>query len=116
MSAALRAETPLAQQIGLWTRGAASAHAAEIARLVPLARELARSAGPAGVTVADLRAEGERRGLVPAYTVGRELSYLGTVMRAAGLRATDRTRRSSIPQSHGNRHTVHVLPELWRAG
>jgi hypothetical protein len=86
-------------------------HHLEITVLAPIALELARQSGSVGVTVADLRAEAERRKLLPARNQrDRSLSYLGAVMKAAGLRATDRTRRSFIPQSNGNRQTVWIAP------
>ena len=91
---------------------AASRHALDIRMLVPLATELAQRVGQVGLTVADLRAEAERRGLFKAglNTRDRSLSYLGSVMKAAGLVATDRTRRSFLPQSNGNRHVVWLAP------
>lgn len=95
---------------------ALSRHALDIRMLAPLALELATSARETGITVADLRAEAERRGLFkPGLNTGdRSLSYLGGVMKGAGLRPTDRTRRSFLPQSNGNRHVVWVLPEVAR--
>lgn len=94
----------------------ASRHALDIRMLVPLATELAQRVGLVGLTVADLRAEAERRGLFKPglNTRDRSLSYLGAVLRSAGLVPTDRTRRSFLPQSHGNRHVVHVAPEYAR--
>ena len=101
-------------QPGLWDQPAdtATRHALDIRMLVPLATELAQRLGETGITIADLRAEAERRGLFrPGLnTRDRSLSYLGAVMKAAGLVATDRTRRSFLPQSHGNRHTVYLAP------
>jgi hypothetical protein len=93
-----------AVQPDLWSQPADSRHALDIRMLVPLATELAQRVGQVGITVADLRAEAERRGLFKPglNTRDRSLSYLGAVMKAAGLVATDRTRRSFIPQSNGN--------------
>jgi len=88
---------------------AARKHAVDIARLVPLARELAARAGSDGVTVSDLRITATQRGLLGASN-GRGLSYLGAIFRAAGLIPTDRYRRSNVPASHGNPHRVFVLP------
>ena len=84
-------------------------HAADIAALVPLARELAARAGAGGVTVSDLRIVATQRGLLGASR-GRGFSYLGAVMRAAGLRRTNQWRRSIISPSHGNPHRVFVAP------
>jgi hypothetical protein len=91
-------------------------HSLDIRMLVPLATELAERVGQVGITVADLRAEAERRGLFKPglNTRDRSLSYLGAVMKAAGLVATDRTRRSFLPHSHGNRHVVHLSPRYAR--
>jgi hypothetical protein len=80
--------------------------------LTELAKELAAKAGAAGVTVADLRLTGVQRGLLPQSGDGRELSYLGAVLRAAGLVATSYTRRSVIGVSHGNAHRIYVAPEF----
>jgi hypothetical protein len=72
----------------------ATRHAAEIQRLVPLAQRLAE-AGP--ITTETLR---RAAGLWESR--GRELSYLGAVMKAAGLVPTGAYRRSELPASHGN--------------
>ena len=95
---------------------AASRHALDIRLLVPLATELAQRVGAVGLTVADLRAEAERRGLFKPglNTRDRSLSYLGAVMKAAGLVATDRTRRSFIPHSNGNLLRVWTTPQVAR--
>lgn len=100
-------------QPDLWSQPEADTkHSLDIRMLVPLATELAERVGQVGLTVADLRAEAERRGLFrPGLnTRDRSLSYLGNVMKAAGLVATDRTRRSFLPQSNGNRHVVWLAP------
>lgn len=86
-------------------------HAVDIARLVPLARELAARAGSDGVTVSDLRITATQQGLLGASS-GRGLSYLGAIFRAAGLVPTDRYRRSDVPQAHGNLGRVWCLPCL----
>lgn len=86
----------------------ASRHAAEIARLVPLAKKLAWASGSEGCTVADLREAAVLAGILTGRERGRELSYLGKVFLAAGLEATGEYRRSHIPQSHGN------LMQTWR--
>ena len=102
----------LSLQLGLdMLERATSRHAADIARLVPLARELAARAGLDGVTVSDLRIVAVQRGLLGASS-GRGLSYLGAIFRAAGLVPTDRYRRSDVPQAHGNLGRVWCLPCL----
>ena len=80
----------------------------QIARLVPVARQLAYRAGEDGITVANLRLEAVRRGILTGGETGRYLSYLGAVMKKAELTPTG-YRRSHIPQSHGNLHRVFVL-------
>lgn len=101
---------PDARQGDLWAeRLTGETRARDIQRLLPLARELAARAGEAGVTIADVRVVAVQRGLLTGEESGRRLSYLGAVMRAAGLQATDRVRRSPIPKSHNNRHTVWIL-------
>lgn len=79
-----------------------------IERLAPLARELAKVRGT-GITVGELRHEAQKRGLLPRESKGREFSFLGAVMKAAKLVATEDFRRSDIPQSHGNPHRVWIL-------
>lgn len=83
-------------------------------RLVPLARELAVAAGANGVTVANLRSIAVARGILTGQEKGRRLSYLGVVLKRAGLTPTGEYRRSHIDRSHGNLHAVYVLPELGR--
>lgn len=106
-----------ATQPDLWSQPTDDGkHSLDIRMLVPLATELAQRVGQVGITVADLRAEAERRGLFrPGLNTGdRSLSYLGRVMKSAGLIATDRTRRSFLPQSNGNRHVVWLAPRAAR--
>jgi hypothetical protein len=79
-----------------------------ILRLVPLARELAGKAGLSGVTVHDVRIVAVQRGLLTGEEKGRQLSFLGAVMKRAGLVATSEMRRSPVPKSHGN------LGRVWR--
>jgi hypothetical protein len=83
----------------------AGRHQREIERLVPLARLLAAE-NAQGITVADLREAAATRGYLTNYEAGRQLSYLGAVMQAAGLVATEEWRRSQIERSHGNLHRV----------
>lgn len=100
----------LVRQIDLWSTSSAKKHSGQIELLKPIAQELARKARHHGVTVADVRLIAIQRGLLNGNESGRELSYLGAVMRAASLSATDRTRRSHIEKSHGNRHTIWIDP------
>jgi hypothetical protein len=83
----------------------------DIERLVPIARELAEKARGHGVTIADVRIAAVNRGILTGDESGRRLSFLGVVMRKAGLTATNEYRRSHITKSHGNPHRVFVLPE-----
>ena len=80
-----------------------------LAPLVDLARNMAAETPYDGITVADLRQAAERHHLFSGREKGRELSFLGNVMQAAGLMPTDHYRRSTIPQSHGNLHRVWTL-------
>jgi hypothetical protein len=93
----------------------AARHAAEIAALAPIARELAVKAGPLGIIAADVRLAGVQRGILTGTETGRELSYLPAVMRAAGLVSTGQYRKSQIPKAHANPNLVHVAPEYARA-
>jgi hypothetical protein len=93
----------------LATTAATPNHARLLERLVPLAQELAR-VRPSGLTVGDLRVEAVRRRLLPAIAKGRELSFLGAIMRKAGLVSTEEFRRSEIKASHGNPHVVYRRP------
>ena len=96
-------------QLDAWSSQSAAKHSHRITLLVPVVRELASKAGQMGVTISDVRLVAVQRGLLATQAKGRELSFLGALMRAAGLVPTDRTRRSTIDQSHGNRHTVWTL-------
>lgn len=87
----------------------AAANAEKIAELIPVAKSLAQAAYPDGVTVSDLRVEAERRHILSGNEKGRELSYLGAVMKRAGLVNTGETRRSELESTHGIRQVV------WRA-
>lgn len=106
----MTARSPAPDQINLWATSAARKHSASIELLKPIALELARKAKHSGVTIADVRIVAVQRGLLTGQETGRELSFLGAVMRAAKLSPTDRIRRSHIDKSHGNRHTVWVDP------
>lgn len=72
-------------------------------RLAPIARELAAKR-PDGVTVADVRIEAERRGM--EWPAKHRRDFLGALMQAAGLVATDRMRASPIAEQHGRRQVV----------
>lgn len=104
-------DLPLFAGPGRYAEQAASEHEDELRLLIPIAQRLAADAGAEGVTVADVREEAARKGIIPALGKGRSLAYLGALMRRAGLVATDRTRRSHIEGSNGNRQTVHIAPE-----
>jgi hypothetical protein len=87
----------------------AARHSAEIQKLVPLAQELAQRSPE--ITVSDLRLFAVQRGLLTGTERGRELSYLGKVMEAAGLVGTGKYVRSSIVKAHGNLNATWRLPE-----
>jgi hypothetical protein len=87
---------------------AASHREHDIARLIPVAKELAERAGPDGLTVSDLRIVAVQRGILTGEESGRTLSYLPVVMRRAGLECSSEVRRSHIPRTHGN------LQRVWR--
>lgn len=80
-------------------------------RLQALAVELAQKAGRNGVCVSDLRIAAVNRGLLTGEERGRRLSFLGAVMRKAGLVSTGQYRRSDIPKAHGNLGLIWVAPE-----
>ena len=80
----------------------------ELDRLVPLARELAEKAGRDGITVENVRRAAVDRGLLTGFEQGRKLSYLGGLLKRAGLVSTGQYRRSGIGRSHGNLHRVYV--------
>lgn len=101
---------PDPHQIDAWSKLGAAKHSHRIELLIPLVRSLAKKAGDSGVTISDVRLTAVQRGLLAAEAKGRELSFLGALCRMAGLVVTERTRRSTIDQSHGNRHSVWVLP------
>lgn len=83
--------------------------AADVARLVPLARELAKKTGTKGITVSNLRLAAVARGLLTGEETGRRLSFLGSVMKKAGLTRTGEWRRSDVQRSHGNLNAIWVL-------
>lgn len=81
----------------------------DIERLIPLAKELAERAGDHGITVSNLRFAAVQKQLLTGEETGRRLSFLGAVMRKAGLVKTESFRRSDVRKSHGNNHRI------WRA-
>lgn len=80
-----------------------------IGRLVEIAQGLARMR-PDGLTIDEVRREGVRQCLLPAKAKGRELAFLGAVMKRAGLVAGPDFRRSDIDASHGNLMRVWLRP------
>ena len=77
---------------------AAKAHPAEFKRCVGIAQELAKKdTGNRGITI-----EMVRRAAGLLTSTGRDLAFLGAVMKAAGLQPTGQFRRSELPGSHGN--------------
>ena len=90
----------------------AAANAAIIEKLVPVAQALARDPVGAdeGVTVTDLRIKGVELGILTGRETGRRLSFLGAVMKRAGLKNTGQQRRSTIKATHGIRQTIWRLP------
>jgi hypothetical protein len=82
------------------------AAATVIAALVPVAQTLATECPYDGITVADVREAGEKLGILTGRETGRQLSFLGNVMKRAKLKPTQNFRRSPIAKSHGNLHRV----------
>ncbi len=86
----------------------------DVERLKTLAGELALKAGRHGVTVSDLRLAAVRAGILTGGESDTRMKRLnlGKIARLAGLKATDRFRRSDVARAHGNLNRVHVLPEF----
>lgn len=76
-------------------------------RLIPVARKVA-ARGPC--TVGDVRLEAVKQGLLPEVGTKRSLSFLGALMREAGLVHTGMYRRSTVEATHGNLAVVWRLP------
>lgn len=72
-----------------------------IARLVPIAQELAWKFGTDGITTTDLRLEASDRRILTGLERGKDLSYLGAVMKRAGLVNSGNYRRSTLKVTHG---------------
>jgi hypothetical protein len=81
----------------------------QIERMAAIARELGEKAGDRGLTISDVRITAENRGVLTGEERGRRLSYLGTVMKRAGLEPTEEFRRSDVPRSNGNLHRVYRM-------
>lgn len=97
-------------ELGLFALADAAAKKRDIIRqLAAIAQGLA-SVHPDGITVADVRAEAARQCILPKESTGRQLSFLGAVMREAGLEPTGEYRRSDVDVSHGNLHRVWKQP------
>jgi len=99
---------PVAGQAALARTAGKAKNAAAIAALVPIAQRLADSSA-AGITVTNLRRAGIKAGILTGFEKGKALSYLGAVMKAAGLRPAGH-RRSDLNASHGNLQVVWVRP------
>jgi len=81
------------------------------AALVEIAKELAETQ-IYGVTVEEIRFEAERRGILTGNEQGRELSYLSSIPKAAGLHVSGERVRSSRPSSHGNYQSVWYVASI----
>jgi len=77
-------------------------------RLVEIAQGLSRVRPD--VTVAEVRFEAVRQCILKGKARGRELAFLGAVMKRAGLVSTEEFRRSDVDVSHGNLHRVWKRP------
>lgn len=78
------------------------------AALVEIAKELA--AKQYDLTVEDIREVAEARDILTGKETGRELSYLSSIPKAAGLVTNGERVRSSRPSSHGNLQTIWYAP------
>lgn len=92
-------------------KGCQDAELGLVADMDPIARELATAREDRRLTVADLRHEAVKRGVLTGAEQGRRLSFLHAVMPAAGFEPTADFERSNIPRSHRNLNRVHWLPE-----
>lgn len=80
-------------------------------RLIPIARELATARADRRLTVADLRQEAVKRGVLTGAEQGRRLSFLHEVFPGAGFEPTADYERSTIPKAHRNLGRVWYLTE-----
>jgi hypothetical protein len=101
---------PTPEQIAGWQSSSGKDRTRQIALLSKIALELARKAHPNPIIFADVRIVAVQRGFLTGHEKGRELSFGGAVMRAAGLVRTGGYRRSHVEQSHGNLHAEYALP------
>lgn len=76
------------------------------AALVAIARMLATQQPSIGVTVEEIRREAEHQGILTGNEQGRELSYLSSIPKVAGLHASGERVRSSRPRAHGNYQSI----------
>jgi hypothetical protein len=83
----------------------AAKHESEIRALIPVALELAKRAGTDGITVGNLRAAAQI-----GVGEGRSLSWLGAVLKRAGLHNTGRRRMCAQSQTR-NDQSIYVSPE-----
>jgi hypothetical protein len=104
----------VAAQLDAFSRLGLSKHSFEIQRLRPLVLELAEKAGASGITVSDVRLYAVHRNLLTGSERGRALSWMGALMKAAGLVPTDQYRRSEIGRSHGNLHRIYRISSEMR--
>lgn len=81
-------------------------HAADLAKLVPVAQRLAHRAKGAGVTMEAVRREAERRHLITDPRRDRRWSCLSDLPRRAGLVAVGYAWNAS-----GNRVRTYTLPQ-----
>lgn len=74
--------------------------------LIPVAKDVARAAFPEGITMTEVRAEAVKRGILSGKETGHELSFLGSLGKAAGLVNTGAYRRSPLDVTHGKIQVV----------
>jgi hypothetical protein len=94
-------------ELPLWAESyTPETRARDIARLVPLAQEIAEKSRDFGYTVSDIRITAVQRGLLTGEEKGRRLSFLHAVPKAAGHTQTGQYRRSDVQKAHGNLNAV----------
>lgn len=86
-------------------------------RLKTLAGELALKAGRGGVTISDVRLTAQSQGLLNGQESKEYLALLDlhSLLRDAGLVATNAYRRSNVDRAHGNLNKIHTLREFSEA-
>lgn len=102
--------TARAEQLGFDYENDKEFAARMLPRLIPIARELATARPDRRLTVADLRHEAVKRGVLTGAEKGKRLSFIHEVFPSAGFEPTAEFRRSDIPRSHRNLHRVHFYP------